>query len=246
MTQNNSTKYIDRLKEDEPIQNQNWVCLSFLSPEGVRNCSVRGLKIRGVFNTREEADNRAKELQHLDPYFHVFVGEVGKWLPWDPDVNDTNQVKDQYYYEKELQKLMEGYKENMERSKKMHQQYKTDMLKQGQQQELSKEEKTKARLRRKLEEKKQQQKIDSIVNRQLITEDSDQPVSNNNIKYTEQEEKLLDKGDEIKMTEDSVKTERTNLNNLEKEIQNQTQKVDTIDSKLAKIQALYNKLNKNN
>ena len=49
-----------------------------LSPEGIRNCNVRGLKIRGVYNTQEEANKRAEYLQKIDPNFHVFVGEVGK------------------------------------------------------------------------------------------------------------------------------------------------------------------------
>jgi len=30
------TKYIDHLSEDEPISRQNWVCLSFVSPEGIK------------------------------------------------------------------------------------------------------------------------------------------------------------------------------------------------------------------
>ena len=59
MTDN--TKKVDFLKEDEPIHNQNWVCLSFLSPEGIKNCSTRGLKIRGVFATKEEAVKRADD-----------------------------------------------------------------------------------------------------------------------------------------------------------------------------------------
>ena len=39
------SKEIDYLTEDEPIQNQLFVCMSFLSPEGIRNCNVRGLKL---------------------------------------------------------------------------------------------------------------------------------------------------------------------------------------------------------
>jgi hypothetical protein len=73
---NTTTKYVDHLNEDEPLTGQKWVCISFLSPEGIKNCSVRGLKIRGVYDLREDADKRAKELQETDPDFHVFVGEV--------------------------------------------------------------------------------------------------------------------------------------------------------------------------
>ena len=35
-----NTKYIDYLTEDEIIMSQQWVCISFLSPEGIKNCSM--------------------------------------------------------------------------------------------------------------------------------------------------------------------------------------------------------------
>src|SRR5438309_1363640 len=147
-----TTKYIDYLTEDQPLELK-WVCISFLSPEGIKNCSIRGLKIRGAFATKEDADKRAKDLQAIDPDFHIFVGEMGKWLSWDPDPND---VGDQIYREKELQDLMKGYKANLEKAKKMQEERKHDMLRQSALQEQTREEKTKARLRKKLEAKKQQ------------------------------------------------------------------------------------------
>ena len=70
---------IDYLTEDKAIPNQKFVCLSFLSPEGVSNCKIRGLKVRGVYDTYEEASDRAKHLRDLDKYFHVFVVNVVKY-----------------------------------------------------------------------------------------------------------------------------------------------------------------------
>jgi hypothetical protein len=55
----------------------------FFEKNGFRT-TVRGLKIRGTYDTHEEASHRAKTLQKLDPSFSVFVGQVGFWLPWDP------------------------------------------------------------------------------------------------------------------------------------------------------------------
>lgn len=101
------SKKIDYLNEDEIMPNQQWVCMSFLSPEGLLNCKIRGLKIRGVYASKEEADQRAKNLQTIDSDFHVFVGEVGKWLPWDPD---PNSVEDQVYREENLMKLCTNIK----------------------------------------------------------------------------------------------------------------------------------------
>tara|TARA_Y100000768_G_scaffold338481_1_gene281200 strand:- start:6625 stop:7236 length:612 start_codon:yes stop_codon:yes gene_type:complete len=71
--------------------------------------SMRGVKIRGVYNTYDEATQRAKILQSSDRDFHVFVGQVGYWLPWDPNADN---IAEQEYMEKELNELMRNYKSN--------------------------------------------------------------------------------------------------------------------------------------
>ena len=71
--------------------------------------TVQGLKVRGVFDTYGEAVNRAKTLQKIDPSFNVFVGQVGFWLPWDPE---PHTVADQEYADDQLNQLMKKYKEN--------------------------------------------------------------------------------------------------------------------------------------
>lgn len=71
--------------------------------------TVRGLKVRGCYDTHEEAAHRAKALQKLDPSFNVFVGQVGFWLPWDPSATD---IQKQEYAEDQLNSLMKNYKDN--------------------------------------------------------------------------------------------------------------------------------------
>ena len=117
-------KYIDYLDEDDPISGQKFVCLSFLSPEGVSNCKIRGVKVRGVFSTREEADQHCKKLSKLDPDFDVFVGDVGKWLPWNPDPQD---IKDQVYANDELNNLIKKIKQNKENASEAEKQRKRDL-----------------------------------------------------------------------------------------------------------------------
>jgi hypothetical protein len=73
--------------------------------------TVRGLKIRGTYASQEEAVARSKKLQRQDTLHNIFVGEVGKWLPWDPQPSD---VKEQEYAEDQLNTLMKKYKENEE------------------------------------------------------------------------------------------------------------------------------------
>jgi hypothetical protein len=73
--------------------------------------TVRGVKIRGVYGSQGEAVARSKKLQRQDTLHNIFVGEVGKWLPWDPEPSD---VKEQEYAEDQLNTLMKKYKENEE------------------------------------------------------------------------------------------------------------------------------------
>jgi hypothetical protein len=106
----------DLLTEDTPLPKQNYVCLSFLTPERIKGCeskTLHGLKVRGVFNTYEEACEHAKALREKDKDFNVFVGEVGKWLPWD----STEKTEEENYAEKELNDLMKGHKEQIKLGK---------------------------------------------------------------------------------------------------------------------------------
>ena len=71
--------------------------------------TVRGVKVRGVYNTIDEANKRAADIQRLDRNFNVFVGQVGYWLPFDAEPSD---VADNEYLEKDLNELMKQYKSN--------------------------------------------------------------------------------------------------------------------------------------
>ena len=150
----------DFLEVDRPIPGQNFVCLSFISPENILEdkklytlykyhlslnegsdltfsqfkeqfedfsvngrenlqkefdevcdfkTNVRGVKVRGVYDTQREANVRAQVLQKMDNSFHVYVGQVGYWLPWDPDPND---IAEQEYLNKDLNRLNKEYNKN--------------------------------------------------------------------------------------------------------------------------------------
>lgn len=71
--------------------------------------SIRGLKVRGVTGTHGEAVAMSKKLQRSDTIHNIFLGEVGKWLPWDPK---PHQVQEQEYAEDQLNTLMKRYKDN--------------------------------------------------------------------------------------------------------------------------------------
>lgn len=87
--------------------------------------SVRGVKIRGSYDSLKEAEVRAKVLQRKDRNHNVFVGQVGFWLPWDPS---SHRVENQEYMESELNTLVKKYKENQEK-KDIHFQENIDYVK---------------------------------------------------------------------------------------------------------------------
>lgn len=88
--------------------------------------TVRGVKVRGVYDTKTEADMRAKQLRRRDKNFHVFVGSVGYWLPWDPA---ANEIQDQEYMETELNTLAQKYKENEEKRNELYELEKQEKIK---------------------------------------------------------------------------------------------------------------------
>ena len=77
--------------------------------------SIRGVKVRGVASNTKEAEVRAKKLQGKDKYHNIFVGEVGKWLAWDPSPSQMSNVE---YAEDGLNDLMKKYKENEDNKEK--------------------------------------------------------------------------------------------------------------------------------
>lgn len=65
--------------------------------------STRGVKIRGVFPSQQEAELRSKMLRESDPNHDVYVGEVGLWMPFHPEAYKTGRVE---YLEDELNQIM--------------------------------------------------------------------------------------------------------------------------------------------
>jgi len=168
---------VDYLEVDSPIAGQNYVCMSFLSPESfIQNketfkcakflqsyckdqklkfdevyskyqdfcykyedklqrdfdeknnfqTSLRGVKVRGVFDSRGAAEARAKSLSNTDSSFHVFIGQVGYWLPWDPN---ADKITDEHFQNTELNNMMEKYQENNVNRDIFYEEQKRDKIK---------------------------------------------------------------------------------------------------------------------
>jgi hypothetical protein len=97
---------------------------TFFAKNGFRT-TIRGLKVRGVYDTYAEGMARAKTLQKLDPDFNVYVGQVGFWLPWDPE---PSEVPDQEYADDQLNQLMKKYKENESQRDEFYESMKRDRI----------------------------------------------------------------------------------------------------------------------
>lgn len=76
--------------------------------------SIRGIKVRGVFPTQQEAELRCKMLRQADPNHDVYVGPVGMWVPFHPEAYKTGRVE---YMEETLNELMSEKKKNEEKAK---------------------------------------------------------------------------------------------------------------------------------
>ena len=76
--------------------------------------STRGIKVRGVYPTQQEAELRCKMLRELDPNHDVYVGPIGLWMPWEPEAYKTGRVE---YLENELNQLMHEKQENEDKAK---------------------------------------------------------------------------------------------------------------------------------
>lgn len=102
--------------------------------------NVRGVKVRGVYDTYREAEMRAKKLQRSDRSFHVFVGQVGYWLPWDPN---ADKVAAEEYLEDELNTLMKEYKENEVRKDMFYEEQKREKIQDATRERMENERKQK-------------------------------------------------------------------------------------------------------
>jgi hypothetical protein len=79
--------------------------------------TIRGFKVRGVFDTYQEAELRAKALKRMGDKFDIYVAHVGCWCPWSPY---PNELSNQEYANDQLNELMKKYRENMELRESFH------------------------------------------------------------------------------------------------------------------------------
>jgi hypothetical protein len=115
------------LFEDFKFQNEEKIGEDFDKSNNYRT-SIRGVKVRGVFDTKREADVRAAVLQRQDSLFDVFVGQIGYWCPWDPNPQKIGDIE---YMNNDLNKLVKEYKANEVKKDMFYQEQKSQRQKES-------------------------------------------------------------------------------------------------------------------
>jgi hypothetical protein len=162
--------------------------------------SMRGLKVRGVYDTYKEATIRAQLLRRKDPTFNVFVGQIGYWLPWDPE---CEEVQEQEYQENQLNELVKKYKENLDSKDNLYEQLKNERIEKA---------------KKEIANRKEQMKSQNETNVPLTTPEED-------VKNIEQLRSIVDESDKLyydnlkaiqaSKEEQTEQTEQTeNINNF--------------------------------
>jgi hypothetical protein len=87
--------------------------------------STRGIKIRGIFDTPEKAEEHSKYLrEHIEPHHNIYSASVGKWLPWNPN---PDLIHSDYMLE-ELNELMGKYNKNAQEKEIQFENRKTELM----------------------------------------------------------------------------------------------------------------------
>lgn len=235
------TKYtkVDNLDEDPQIASQQWVCVSFLSPEGVYNCRVRGVKVRGVFATRQLAEEHAEKLRGIDKYFHIFVGEVGKWLPWDPELDD---VPEQKHGDERLEKLLDSQRKNNLRDLNVLAGKKKEMVETSQVNHNKRIADSIKNAKSGSTETTQSEKPIRVRN-----DHNPQAIRENLKKKLEAKRAAKDKTEQsdLQLREELVKKEAERLKKLDETLVDDKNKLKTIDDNMAKIKSYMQKYKDN-
>lgn len=150
--------------------------------------TMRGVKVRGTYDTYKEAKVRAEVLRRRDPSFNVFVGQVGYWLPWDPE---CHEVPEQEYQENQLNELVKKYKENLNNRDSLYDQVKNEKIEKAKKEVEAKKEIIKANSDVCVPEKTDEENSKTIQNLRNIVDESDKAYYDNLKKNQEAQDNVI-------------------------------------------------------
>ena len=107
------------------VPGQLFACVSFVGPDLPQKNDKFGMKIRGCFQSRDEAGTHAKRLQKEDAIVDIYVVDMYKWLLIPPD---REQIEDTHYQNEKLEEIMTKYRANQSQAAAMFEKRKRDMV----------------------------------------------------------------------------------------------------------------------
>jgi len=210
---------VDYLDEDPVISTQKYCVISVLTPKNFvdidNKSTMYTFKVRGSFETVEEAQKRIQYLNSIDPNVNIYLAEVGKWCPFD---DDPEKAKDSVYKDEELNRLMQGYKENQEKGKQLFEQRKAEMV---------------AKALADTKEKKAKIKEQDILEKQKIldtTSNEDTPKI---------ETSLQEKEEEVKNKEAKIKEGKKEVEEKKELIHSKEDKIRKLNDEVAAAKKKY-------
>jgi len=176
--------------------------------------SMRGLKVRGVYDTYKEASVRAQVLRRKDPSFNVFVGQVGYWLPWDPE---CESVPEQEFQESQLNELVKKYKENLNSRDTLFDQIKNERIEKANKEVAARKEVLKAQNEMKVPDDNSVVDSKNIEQLRSIVDESDKLFYDNlkrNQQNSSNEEQSVTENTDLNVDKSEVEVADVKNNNL--------------------------------
>lgn len=115
---------VDYLEEDTPIAGQKF----FLVSHAKLQDGSWWMKIRGAWDSLEQAERVAKRLMKSNDAFDIVAGEVGKWVPALPTQDNCERVE---YSDERLNDLFKGYAEGQRAAKEHFHERKEKVMREG-------------------------------------------------------------------------------------------------------------------
>ena len=115
------------------VNGQNYALISIVSPTSNQKHDKCAIKIKGCFNTMEEARVWAKKLQDEDDSFDIYVVDMYSWLLVPPEME---KIEDVTYRDEMLNGIIRGRKEEELKAKQVFAQHQKEMMERDMEKEM--------------------------------------------------------------------------------------------------------------
>ena len=125
------------LDSETSLPNNEFACVSFISPIEGSTRSAYGLKVHGVFSTVEKCNELIKSLENIEKKLPIHIVSTGQWLKWDPS---ASELPNQTFSDPTLNAIMQGRNEQAEHVQNYKQEREEELMRQKIEEEEEEEE----------------------------------------------------------------------------------------------------------